>query len=100
MAMATNKVDVAAPRTRDQLFCLELASQAADAYFDRTWEQIEPILEGTWDTGTHEMSWCEARWFVKCAWTDCLNRGAAGQGDFSVVHAPRADAPCDPPAAR
>jgi hypothetical protein len=30
----------ASPRTRDQLFCLELANQATDAYFDRTWEQI------------------------------------------------------------
>ncbi|WP_140908656.1 hypothetical protein [Cognatiluteimonas lumbrici] len=70
-----------ASRTRDQLFCLELASQAADVYFDRTWEQIEPILESTWENGTHEMSWCEARWFVKCAWTDCLNRGAAGHAD-------------------
>jgi hypothetical protein len=74
-------VAAASARTRDQLFCLELANQAADVYFDRTWEQIEPILESTWENGTHEMSWCEARWFVKCAWTDCLNRGAAGATD-------------------
>lgn len=74
-------VAAASSRTRDQLFCLELAHQATDVYFDRTWEQIEPILESTWENGTHEMTWCEARWFVKCAWTDCLNRGAAGNMD-------------------
>jgi hypothetical protein len=74
-------VAAASPRTRDQMFCLELAHQATDVYFDRTWEQIEPILESTWENGAHEMSWCEARWFVKCAWTDCLNRGAAGTMD-------------------
>ena len=74
----------ASPRTRDQLFCLELANQATDAYFDCTWEQIEPILESTWENGAHEMSWCEARWFVKCAWTDCLNRGAAGHPAFGA----------------
>jgi len=78
MGTATPPTPPADPRTRDQLFCIELASQAMDAYFDRTWEQLEPLLESTWETGTHEMSWCEARWFVKCAWTDCLNRGAAG----------------------
>ena len=66
-------VNGAALRTRDQLFCLELANQATDVYFDRTWEN-----------GTHEMSWCEARWFVKCAWTDCLNRGAAGYPAFGA----------------
>ena len=69
------------PRVRDQLFCIELASQAMDAYFDQTWEQLEPLLESTWEADAHEMSWCEARWFVKCAWTDCLNRGAAGNMD-------------------
>ena len=73
------------PRVRDQLFCIELASQAMDAYFDQTWEQLEPLLESTWETGAHEMSWCEARWFVKCAWTDCLNRGAAAKGDFRAT---------------
>jgi len=78
-------VNGASLRTRDQLFCLELANQATEAYFDRTWEQIEPILESTWENDVHEMSWCEARWFVKCAWTDCLNRGAAGLTDFSVA---------------
>ena len=72
-------------RTNDQLFCIELASQAMDAYFDQTWQQLEPLLESTWETGTHEMSWCEARWFVKCAWTDCLNRGAAARGEFQAT---------------
>jgi hypothetical protein len=73
-------------RTRDQLFCIELASQAMDAYFDRTWEQLEPLLESTWENSdSHEMSWCEARWFVKCAWTDCLNRGAAARGEFRAT---------------
>ena len=73
------------PRVRDQLFCIELASQAMDAYFDQTWEQLEPLLESTWEADAHEMSWCEARWFVKCAWTDCLNRGAAAKGDFRAA---------------
>ena len=73
------------PRTRDQMFCIELASQAMEAYFDRTWEQIEPLLESTWETNAHEMSWCEARWFVKGAWTDGLNRGAAAKGDFRAA---------------
>jgi hypothetical protein len=73
-------------RTRDQLVCIELASQAMDAYFDRTWEQLEPLLESTWENSdSHEMSWCEARWFVKCAWTDCLNRGAAARGEFRAT---------------
>jgi len=72
-------------RTRDQLFCIELASQAMDTWFDQTWEQLEPLLESTWESGEHEMSWCEARWFVKCAWTDCLNRGAAAKGEFRAA---------------
>jgi hypothetical protein len=65
------------PRVRDQLYCIQLAAQAMDDYFDCTWDQLEPMLESTWENGDHAMSWCEARWFVKCAWTDCLNRGAA-----------------------
>ena len=79
--MASSNQAGQSQRTRDQLFCIELASQAMEAYFDQTWEQLEPLLESTWDNGAHEMSWCEARWFVKCAWTDCLNRGAAGNMD-------------------
>ena len=55
--MASSQQAAQSQRTRDQLFCIELASQAMDAYFDQTWEQLEPLLESTWDNGSHEMSW-------------------------------------------
>lgn len=94
-------------RVRDQVYCTELASQALDVWFDRTWEQIEPMLEGAWDHGgDHAMPWCEARWFVKSAWTDALSRGAeqfgaeqSGADEFSAGRVPPAAAPCDRPAA-
>ena len=87
-------------RARDQAYCTELASQALDAWFDRTWAQIEPMLEGAWEHGGHAMPWCEARWFVKSAWTDALRRGAeqSGADEFSAGRVPRAVAPCDRPA--
>lgn len=83
-------------RARDQVYCTELASQALDVWFDRTWKQIEPMLEGAWDHGGHAMPWCEARWFVKSAWTDALSRGAE---ELNAGRVPRAAAPCDRPAA-
>ena len=89
-------------RVRDQMYCAELASQALDLWFDRTWEQIEPVLAGAWDHGgDHAMPWCEARWFVKSAWTDALSRGAeqSGADGFSAGRVPPAAAPCDHPAA-
>jgi hypothetical protein len=87
-------------RARDQMYCTELAGQALDVWFDRTWEQIEPTLESTWEHGDHAMPWCEARWFVKCAWTDALSRGAeqSSVDEFSAARVPRGAAPCDRPA--
>jgi hypothetical protein len=82
-------------RISDKLYCTEMANQAVEAWFDRTWEQIEPMLAGAWDHGTHAMPWDEARGFVKSAWTDGLERGAR---ELNAGRAPRAAAPCDRPA--
>ena len=77
----------------DRVYCTELANQALEVWFDRTWDQIEPVLAGAWDHGEHAMPWSEAAGLVKRAWTEGLGRGAV---EFSAAPAPRVDVPSGP----
>lgn len=62
-----------ATREADKIYGFELARQAADSLFDKTWDELDPILAKVWLRSAHVMDWAEASTDVKQAWSTYLD---------------------------
>jgi hypothetical protein len=58
-------------------FARELAGRAAIHYFDRTWDEVLPVLAAVWAQDQHAMSWKKARAFAKQTWLALLDTEVA-----------------------
>lgn len=67
---------IRASREADKLFGFELARQAVESLFDKTWDELDPILEKVWVRSAHVMDWDEASTDVRQAWSTCLDNTA------------------------
>ena len=64
---------ISATREADKLFGFELARQAVESLFDKTWDELDPILAKVWRRSPHVMDWDEASTDVRQAWSTCLD---------------------------
>ena len=67
---------ISATREADKLFGFEMARQAVESLFDKTWDELDPILEKVWLRSAHVMDWDEASTDVRQAWSTCLDNTA------------------------
>ena len=67
---------ISATREADKLFGLELARQAVESLFDKTWDELDPILARVWLRSDRVMNWDEASTDARHAWSTCLDNTA------------------------
>jgi hypothetical protein len=72
----TQMKHIRATREADTLFGFEMARQAVESLFDKTWDELDPILERVWVRSAHVMDWDEASTDVRQAWSTCLDNTA------------------------
>jgi hypothetical protein len=67
---------ISAAREADKVYGFELARQAVDSLFDKTWDELDPILAKVWLSNAHVIDWEEASTDVRQAWSTCLDNTA------------------------
>ncbi len=67
---------ISATREADKLFGFEMARQAVESHFDKTWDELDPILAKVWLRSPHVLDWDEASTDVRQAWYTYLDNTA------------------------